>query len=320
MKTKKLMKTMKKTMTKTYKLHQLIRDMSSEQYHSTPGTFSSTQLKDLLGNLGHFVKKHINKEIEREENDAFDVGTYFHTKVLEPSKLKTECIVYPGKVRRGKDWESFKVKNKGKTIVTEFQKSQAEGLVKAIQDSPIAQSYLRGEPEISLFTEINIYGGEIYAPHYGKVLTRNGWADGPKKRTEKSHKIIIKVRADMLGDTFISDLKSTTGDAESEESMSDKVEYYLYELSAALYLDMFALQNPKLTDFWWLFASKDMFNARAHRADHRTILVGRAKYMYALRRMAEAAANNWQTVDSPGLIAPSIKQMRWLEERETELL
>lgn len=304
----------------TYRPHVLIQDMPSAEYHSTPGTFSSSQLKDLLGNLGHFVRKHISKEIPREENDAFDVGTYFHTKILEPHKVQSECIVYPGKVRRGKDWDLFKEKNKGKAIVTEFQRAQAEGLVKAIKDSPIAQRYLKGKPEVSLFTEISVYKGEIYAPYFGKILTVNGWADGPKKKIKDSHSLVIKTRADVLGDTFISDLKSTTGDAECEESMSDKVEYYKYDLSAALYLDMFSLLNPKLKEFWWLFSSKDMFNARAHVADSKYITIGRAKYMRALRKLAAAAKNNWKTVDAPGIIRPSIKQLRWLEERDIDLL
>ncbi len=304
----------------TFNLHKLILDLSSDEYHSTPGTFSSTQLKDLLGNLGQFVKKHINKEVPREENDAFDIGTYFHTKILEPHKIKEECVVYPGKIRRGKDWEEFKKKNKGKAIVTEQQKVQAEGLVEAIKKCPTAVKYLKGKPEVSLFTEINIVNGQIYAPHYGKALTPQGWVDGPKKRIEGAHKVIIKVRADTLGNVFVSDLKSTTGDAESEDSMADKVEYYNYDLSAALYLDMFALLNPMLREFWWLFSSKDMMNARAHKADEKMILIGRAKYMFALRRMAEAAANGWKVYDSPGLIRPSARQMRWLEEREVDLL
>lgn len=305
----------------TYKINQLITDMSSAEYHSTSGTFSSTQLKDLLGNLGVFVKKHIKKEIPKEQNDAFDVGTYFHTKVLEPHKLTQECIVYPGKVRKGADWDKFKAKHKEKAIVTEFQKNQAEGLVKAALSSPIILEKLVGQPEVSLFTEIYVTkDGAIHAPYYGKLLSPDGWVAGPLKPIEGSYKVVIKVRADVLGRTFISDLKSTTGDAESEDSMADKVEYYNYELSASLYLDMFSLIRPDVKEFWWLFASKDVFNSRAHKADSEIVKVGRAKYMYALKRLAMSARNNWKIVDTPGVIRPSARQLRWLVEKETDLV
>lgn len=301
-------------------LHRLIFDMSSDEYHSTAGTFSSSQLKDLLGNIGHFVRKHIHKQVEKEQSDAFDVGTYFHTRILEPHKVATECVVYPGKTRYGSAWEKFKADNQGKAIVTESQKQQAEGLVRAIQESKLSQRYLKGKPEVSLFVELNIHQGKIYAPYFGKMLTPSGWVPGPNKRIEGSYQVFIKVRSDVLGDTFISDLKSTTGDAECEYAMADKVEYYNYDLSASLYLDIFWLLNPKLKEFWWLFASKDMYNARPHKADDKVILVGRAKYMYALKRMAEAAMNDWKQVESAGIIRPSVKQMRWLEEKETDLI
>lgn len=308
-------------MTSKIKLHSLIKNMPIEEYHSPNGAFSSSQFKDLLGNVGQFVRKHIKRETEREENDAFDIGTYFHTSILEPHKLKQDCIVYPGKIRRGSEWESFKVKHKGKAIVTNAQKEQAEGLVKAIKNSPICQEKLEGQKEVSLFTEINVHDGQIYAPYYGKKLTRDdGWIEGPKKKLDGHHKIVVKVRADNLGKRHIGDLKSTTGDAESEMAMADKVRYYGYDLSAALYLDMFSLLFPDLESFWLLFASKDMFNARAHEIDAKYISIGRAKYMKAMIRMTECVKNDWQSVDSPGVIVPSMDELRWLQDRDSDLL
>ena len=55
-----------------------------------------------------FYKEYITKEIPRKEVSAFDVGTYFHTAILEPHLLEKECAVYPGAVRRGKEWDAFK--------------------------------------------------------------------------------------------------------------------------------------------------------------------------------------------------------------------
>lgn len=310
----------KKKMKTTFKPHTLIRDMTSDEYHSTPGTFSSSQFKDLLKSEKLFIQKHINKTVAREENDAFDVGTYFHTGVLEPHKLKMDCVVYPGKQRRGKEWDKFKAKHRGKAIVTQIQKDTAVGLVKAVQNSPTAQRFLDGEPEVSLFVELNVHDGQIYAPYFGKMLTRAGWVDGPKKRIDGAYKVIVKVRADMLGDTYISDLKSTTGDAESEESMHNVAKRYSYQLSGALYLDMFSLMNPDLEKFWLIFASKELFNCMPYEIEQRKLMVGRCQYMWAVKRLAEMAKVNFESIERTGVLKVLPEELHWLEERDIDLL
>lgn len=303
-----------------YKLHTLIKNLSSEEYHGTTGTYSSSQYKDLLDDEDVFIKKHILREIEREESAAFDVGTYFHTMVLEPEKVKTECIIFPGKVRRGKEWDKFKAKHKNKTIITQAQKDQAVGLVKAVKDSPVAQEFLDGQTEVSLFIEINIHQGQIYAPHFGKMLTKDGWVEGPKKRITGAFVIIVKVRADTLGKTYVSDLKSTTGNARSNKSMREKISYYHYDLSASLYLDMFSLLNPQLKEFIWIFASKDLFNSKSYRASPKNIQVGRAKYMKAMIKMADCARNDWKSIDYLDELEPLPHELEHLVERDRDLL
>lgn len=299
-------------------LHKLVRNLSSEDYHALKGTFSSSQLKDMIGDEEVFIKKHIKKEIERKEEPAFDIGNYFHTGVLEPHKLKTECAVFPGKIRRGKDWEKFKANNKGKAIVTPDQKEKAEGLVRAVKNSPIAQKYLDGEAEVSLFTHLVVFGGQIYAPKFGKVLTREGWQDH-KKMPKKGYDIYIKVRADNLGDGYISDLKSTSSNARCEQTMRHTISKYVYDLSASLYLDMFSLVT-NASEFYWIFASKELFNSKTYRATEEQILVGRAKYMKAIFKIADCAANNWELADYLGELAPLPYEMEWLVEKDTDLL
>lgn len=307
-----------------YVLHTLIDDMSSETYHGIAGTHSSSQLKDLLDDPSIFIRKYIEKSIEREDVPAFSVGNYFHTGVLEPDKLLTECAVYPGKVRRGKDWDRFELKNKGKVLLTSSMKEQAEQLITLVQDSPVAMGFIsRGTPEVSLFTEIWVYGGEVFAPKYDKMLdVEVGWIDyncsdiiDPKKVV----KFVIKVRADSLGDDFILDLKSTTGNAHSERSMRGKISYYQYDLSAALYLDMFSLQQLR-NRFIWTFASKDCFNCKSYAASPTNIKVGRAKYRKALVTMAELKRNNYQLYDYLGILEPENYELEILREKDTDLI
>ncbi len=305
---------------KSPKLHKLIRDMSSEEYHSTPNSYSSTQFKDLLDDEDVFIKKYIEKTVEREQIAAFDVGTYFHTGVLEPHKLKDDCIVFPGKVRRGKEWDRFKKKHGSKAIVTQSQKDQAEGLVKAVANSPIAQGYLDGDPEVSLFVSIIISAGRIYAPAFNKVLTKDGWEDTGANKALVGFGMTVKVRADTLGARYISDLKSTTGNARSNRSMRAKIKNYDYDLSAALYLDLFSLVRPDLNEFVWIFASKDLFNSKSYRASQDNIHVGRAKYMKAMIKLADCAQNNWQSVDYLDVLEPYPEDLEWLRERDADLL
>ncbi len=306
------------------KLHTIIADMSSHSYHQEMAGYSSSQFKDALEDEELFIAKYIKKTVERQETDAFDVGTYFHTGVLEPHKAKLECAVYPGKMRRGKDYEKFKKKNAGKAIVTKAQQEQALGLVRAVKDSPIAQEYLDGEAEVSLFVELYVYDGVIYAPQFKVYMTPSGWVGFDyayiKDLKKKGFRVVVKVRADMKGDTYISDLKSTSGNARSNKSMRGKISDYHYDLSAALYMDLFSLMNRKITKFVWIFASKDFYNSRCYVASETNIRVGRAKWMKALKRIANCAANNWETVDFLDVLEPLPHELEHLKEKDTDLL
>ncbi len=308
-----------------YKLHRAITDMTSEQYHSIKGTYSSSQFKDLLEDTEIFVNKYINRTVEKESIPAFDVGTYFHTGVLEPHKLKVDCVVYEGKIRRGADWEKFAAKHPNKAILTPSMRDTAVKLVKLVQDSPVAMGYLkRGKPEVSLFVELWILHGEIYSPKYNKVLDRvEGWIDFPilKLPAGKPTKIIVKVRADSLGDGFVLDLKSTTGNAKSMSAMKGKISYYNYDLSCSFYLDMFSLlQGKQINTFIWTFASKDMGNCKSYKASSNNILVGRAKYMKAVLKLAECIRNEFQLYDELGVLEPESWQLEHIKEKEIDLL
>lgn len=309
---------------KQAKLHTPIFDLDIEDYHRGTAGYSSSQFKDLIDDEDVFIAKHIEKRIEREESPAFDVGTYFHTGVLEPHKLKKECVVYPGKVRRGEKWERFKKKNSSKTIVTQSQKDTATGLITATKKSSVAKKYLIGKAEVSLYIEIAVIGNKIYAPYFGKRLTRNGWVEdlqGAHAAKKTGYKFIVKVRADMLGKTYISDLKSTSSNSRSMREMKKTVSDYDYDLSAALYMDMFSLIRPEIEKFIWIFASKSVLNCKTWRASEDNIRVGRAKYMKAMETLAKCARNDWKLADELGVLEPAHWDREWLdEENDIDLL
>lgn len=299
----------------------IVTDLTSAQYHAMKGTYSSSQLKDLLKNPKIFHKKYILKTEEKLEMPAFDIGTYFHTSILEPEKLQIECAVYKG-IRRGKEWEAFKEANKGKAIITESELAQAEMLVQAVKDSPVAMGRLsRGTPEISAFTNLTIFAGEIFS-ECGKILGRHGWEKTKLKANKKTGvPLTIKVRADLLADDFILDLKSTTGDCESEYDMRGKVSNYFYDLSASLYLDIFSLvKDRKISEFIWTFASKDIGNSKSYIATEENILVGRAKYKKALLTLANCINNKWAFEDAMGFLAPNAFELEHIRQKSEDLL
>lgn len=303
-------------------LNKLIHDMTSEEYHSVQGTYSSSQLKDLLEDEEIFVKKWVNKTIPREEIDAFSVGSYFHTGVLEPHKLRTDCVVFDGKVRRGAEWERFKERHKNKAIVSQSMKEQAERLIDSVQDSPIAMDYIKhGKPEVSFFTELCIWKGDIYSLEHKDVLTADGWRSMRAMKMDGAVQMVFKVRADSLGKDFVLDLKSTTGNARSMTSMREKIKHYDYDLSASLYLDLFSLAvGHQLDKFIWTFASKDCFNAKSYIASEKTLKVGRKKWMNAVLKLAELKASDWQIYDELGVMEPHFVDLNLLAESDTDLL
>jgi hypothetical protein len=306
----------------TFKLVEgLVNDLSSEDYHGQKDSFSSSQFKDALKDMGYFHAKNILKTVEKEDHiPAFRVGTYFHTAVLEPDKLVSDCVVFEV-MRRGAVWDKFQVDNKGKTIVSEGEQKQADNLVSAVRNSPIAMNRIgRGSAEISAFVILRGCGSDIYAPSFGKVLGKHGWVDAkviPKKGTD----VWVKTRADLLSTDFILDLKSTGGNAKDAHAMKGKVSALSYDLSASLYLDVFSLVTKRaMTDFIWTFASKDYGNCQNYMASATNILVGRAKWRKAFLNIVEGIENNWVLPDTMEILEPSYFEYDILKETGENLL
>lgn len=337
-KTKKIqtkMKTRKKTSTFNYPLSELIFDLPSDQYHSILETYSSSQLKTIVDNEEMFFKKYVEKSIPREESEAFDVGSYLHTLVLEPHRLNEQCAVFPGKIRRGEAWERFKKKHVGKAIVTPRQRQQAEDLCKAVRNSPIAMGYLNGgHSEVSIFVRVAIERGMIFALDHGLVLSRNGWIKSEIKPSSRAIVIVLKARADRicLDGKWILDIKSTTGNAKNDTSMQMKIKGFDYHLSAALYLDLFSIAaGHQLDTFLWTFASKDCLNSKTYKASKECIEVGRSRYVKGLLKLSDNILSDWKFPDSLGTLGPYPEEMEHLkiwgdksssivEERDIDLI
>jgi hypothetical protein len=306
------------------RFNQLITDMTSEEYHSTGGTFSSSQLKTMLEDPEVFYKKYITKELARESSTAFDMGTYFHTAILEPHLLEKECAVYEGGVRSGAKWEAFKEANKGKAIITPKEKETCGKMISAVHGSPISMAILaKSTPEVSMFVELFVMGSDVFGFRDGNCmqLTSMGWVPCFEHEEEDikefAVRIVVKVRADALciGNGTIADLKSTTGNAAKKHDVIRSIGTYQYDLSTALYLDIFTLGTGELYDtFVWIFASKDFGNARPWKASQKNVMVGRAKWKKSIVTLAKCLANNWTFEEELEEIDPPQYALEWLNE------
>ncbi len=275
----------------------------------------------MLEDEERFHALYVAKTEGKENIPAFDIGTYFHTGVLEPHLLKDECAIFKG-IRRGMEWEKFQFKNRNKAIITEKELDQAKGLIKAVTNSPAAMEYIKnGKPEVSVFVKLFVAQGEIYAPDFKKVLKKEGWESVHYTIPSGGVEIIVKCRADVLGDDFILDLKSTGGNTKNKHQLKPKISQYSYDLSAALYMDIFNLpKKGRIKEFLWTFASKDIFNSKTWRADRTNILIGRIKWQRAVLRLAYYLVQGWEFHDSVEDIEPSFFEREHLISQDHDIL
>ena len=297
----------------------LLFDIPNSEYHGVEGTFSSSQLKDILDDPEIFYRKHVSKEIERTSSANFDVGTYYHTAVLEPDKIQEDCVVFEG-IRRGKKWEQFKEDHADKAIITKSEFATASAIIEATKNSEVAMGYIeQGQPEVSAFIELVVDGPDIYCE--GKLLTDLGWRKTPQKPSKSAVTLVVKCRADCLGDDFILDLKSTTGNAKSSHKVRQTISHWSYDLSAAFYLDVFsAVAGKDINTFIWTFASKDLGNCKSWVASKETIAIGRAKWTKAVSLIAHYQKNGWTFYDTLDEVTPQYFEKEWLEKSEEDML
>lgn len=204
-------------------------DVSNENYHADTEFYSSSVLKLMLKDKKKFYDSYILK-LPREEQgnkDAFTLGSYLHTMILEPELLEVEYAVLPfGMVKRGEAWKEFKAANIGKTIIKSSQVNHAKKMFEAYKEQEYAVGLIAGgESEKTLCVEM----------------------DGIK----------IKVRADYVNveKGYLADVKTTSGET-YREAWIDTVDRWGYLLSAALYCKAFSIHYGKKFDFFFIVCGK----------------------------------------------------------------
>lgn len=185
-------------------------DLDEQLYHSDARSLSSTGAKTILKSPALFRYQQDHPE----HKDAYDVGTAFHTKTLG---VGPEIAVWDGPSFYSKAGREFQAtaRAEGKTPITAADDAHTTGMAQVVHNSAVAAPWLAGDPEVSAF-----------APDALTGVMRRG-------------------RFDVLGDTFLGDLKSTK-DA-SPEAFAKSAAQFRYHQQAAWYLDIAsALGHPAL--------------------------------------------------------------------------
>ena len=244
------------------------KDLSNLEYHSRE-EFSSSQLKDAMEDVERFYKIHVARTMTKPpmSQDALDVGSYYHTAILEPHLLKDEFAVYTEPRRAGKVWTDFQAVHGNKTIINLKGYGEAETLIEATKNNVAAMDLLlQGEAELSCITKLK--GLDI--------RVRADWIDTKRK--------------------FIMDLKSMTGNAKDESTIVKAIRDRHYDMSAALYIDAFNSvlpANQQIREFYWVFASKNYANCRVWRMTPELYELGQNKYLKAIQEIVEARDAGW---------------------------
>lgn len=248
--------------------------MSNEDYHGDTEFISSSGLKMILNNPRKFYKEYIlGERVQGSSIAAFDFGSYVHCAILEPHLLDEEFAVFDGIQKRGKVYEECVEKNPNKTIISRTQASQAQKLIDAFNEATVVIGPQGHDKEVKV--------SSFYSDGFAEQ-TCTAQIDGVK----------VKVRSDYRKefDDFasINDIKTTGENIDTAKSAERVCALYDYDLSAALYVDVFTMVTGKPHDFYFTFLSKKNGECRMYKASEQMLETGRKKYKEAIKKLTKA--------------------------------
>jgi exodeoxyribonuclease VIII len=159
-------------------------------------------LKEMAKSPLHYK---FRSENPREDSTGLARGRAIHTAVLEPEMFMREYVIFPGKTRRGKEWDEFALANADKTILKNDEYDKAWAAAAAVRRHPEVQALMRDGVSEKSFT----------------------WKD-------KGTGLKCKCRVDWIGNALF-DLKSTSD--VHERIFGRLAARMLYHAQAAMYFD-----------------------------------------------------------------------------------
>lgn len=244
---------------------------NNEEYHADRQYKSSSALKLILKDPRQYYKTYVLNEPQDMNKAALSIGSYVHTRILEPHLVEEEYTIFTG-VKRGAAWEEFKEKNEGKTILSSSQKALADSMISEFEKSTILLGNADNEKEVYISS---------FFEHGTPEETLCGYID------DYPIKVRFDYRKEFEDFGSINDLKTTASPMGTLEEVEDICNYWDYDISAALYVDMVTQATGKPHDFYFVFISKKNYETKIFKASEGMLERGRQKYKKAIAKLKE---------------------------------
>lgn len=200
--------------------------------------------------------------------------------------------VYPGKVRRGKEWEAFEAQHAGELIALAHEWAAVEPLLSARQ--------IMTSAELEVARRM---AAAVHAHPEAHALLTGGKAEVPIFWQDAKTGVDCKGRIDYLAPGRIVDLK-TTADV-SPWAFSRQAARLLMHLQLAFYADGWqtSTSSEASPDVYVVAVeSEPPFDVAVYRITDETLAAGREEYRRLLRRLVECVeTDTWPGV-APGIV------------------
>lgn len=257
-----------------------VYQMTNEQYHAAKG-ISRSKLMLLAKSPYHFWYEALSGLAEKKESTpAMNIGSAFHTLLLEPNLFDMEYCILPNLDRRtkgGKEmYEQFTNENKGKIILTVDQYEKVLLMVEQVNSHEIVKTLL----------DEAVFEQSIF------------W-------TDVETGIQFKARPDIWSEKMVVDLK-TTADATPYKLQRSALEYGYY-LQAGMAYEACKVLGKPFEMFVLLAVEKEMPHAPAvFMMDDDALQFGIDQFQHYKRMLADClASDKWDTYPVQELNVPA---------------
>lgn len=240
--------------------------VSNEEYYAIPALNASVLKKRTALDMLHLMAG------EREEKDCFDLGGNLHCAVLEPERWEKSLVILPEDAparptarkinakKPSKDtvaaiewWKEFDAQNAGKTVLTEEEHDQ----VVQMHDALLRHHRIRELLEAPGNNEVVV---EAWDEEFGVML---------KARFDRLPGGCFDGRGEAVP-SFVIDIKTTSGNIDSDASMRGEILKWGYHIQARFYMRLLSLvlDEPARDVFYFPFVTtKAPYKSRLYKLD-----------------------------------------------------
>jgi len=253
----------------------MFTEVGNDDYHALPGV-SSSNIRDIADDVDQYMRG----PLPHEPSDAKLLGSAAHCFIIQPEWFDMEYVVYPGKVRRGKQWDEFveehtpddPLDTSGKEIITTKMYERCVGM----RDSLAANGYDWLWEDDKLVRESSV------------------WA------YEASSSILCKIRPDVYDPELcaIVDLKTTSnphweGKGKYQKGFKYSVRKFGYYIQDSFYTDILNTAGVRCDAFNFLCVqSNEPYDVVSHTLTSAWKNDGRREYIKQLGRLRTAVMNS----------------------------